>query len=157
DTVIATVAAGLASGLSLADAVRLANVAAGIVVGKLGTATASPAELALALHRPAAGEEGLVTEEQLLVKGAAAKARGLAVVMTNGVFDLLHVGHVRYLEAARRLGDLLIVAVNDDHSVRRLKGPSRPVNTVADRMRVLAGLKSVDLVVPFSEDTPARL
>ena len=157
DTVIATVAAGVAAGMSLADAVRLANVAAGIVVGKLGTATTTPAELALALHRPAAGEEGLVNEEQLLVKVAAAKARGQDIVMTNGVFDLLHVGHVRYLEAARRLGDLLIVAVNDDDSVRRLKGPTRPVNGVADRMRVLAALKSVDLVVPFSEDTPARL
>jgi D-beta-D-heptose 7-phosphate kinase/D-beta-D-heptose 1-phosphate adenosyltransferase len=77
--------------------------------------------------------------------------------MTNGCFDLLHVGHLRYLEQARKLGDRLIVAVNDDDSVRRLKGPSRPLNTVADRMRLLAGLKCVDAVVAFGEDTPARL
>jgi D-beta-D-heptose 7-phosphate kinase / D-beta-D-heptose 1-phosphate adenosyltransferase len=78
-------------------------------------------------------------------------------VMTNGCFDLLHVGHVRYLEAARKLGDVLIVAVNDDDSVKRLKGPTRPLNKVADRMRMLAALKCVDWVVPFAEDTPQRL
>ena len=158
DTVIATLAAAMAAGLDMADAVRLANVAAGIVVAKLGTATATRAELEFALHRPAPGEENLVSEDQLLLKVAAARARGQTVVMTNGVFDLLHVGHVRYLEAARDLGDLLIVAVNEDASVRRLnKGPERPINTCADRMRVLAGLRCVDYVVPFAEDTPARL
>lgn len=157
DTVIATLAAALAAGAELADAVRLANVAAGIVVGKLGTATVTRAELELALHRPAAGEESLVSEDALLVKVANARARGQTVAMTNGCFDLLHVGHVRYLDAARRLGDLLVVAVNDDASVRRLKGPTRPVNPCADRMRVLAGLRCVDYVVAFSEDTPARL
>ena len=88
---------------------------------------------------------------------AAARSRGNVVVMTNGVFDLLHVGHVRYLEAARQRGDLLIVAVNEDESVRRLKGPTRPVNRCEDRMRVLGALKCVDFVVPFSEDTPERL
>jgi D-beta-D-heptose 7-phosphate kinase/D-beta-D-heptose 1-phosphate adenosyltransferase len=77
--------------------------------------------------------------------------------MTNGCFDLLHVGHVRYLEAARKLGDVLIVAVNTDDSVRRLKGPTRPLNTTEDRMRMLASLKCVDWVAPFSEDTPERL
>ncbi|MGQ0696754.1 MAG: bifunctional D-glycero-beta-D-manno-heptose-7-phosphate kinase/D-glycero-beta-D-manno-heptose 1-phosphate adenylyltransferase HldE [Panacagrimonas sp.] len=157
DTVIATLAASIAAGLDFADAVRLSNIAAGIVVGKLGTATASRAELEVALHRPAEGEESLVSEEALLAKLLSARQRGHTVVMTNGCFDLLHVGHVRYLEAARRLGDLLIVAVNEDDSVRRLKGPSRPVNTCGDRMRVLGALKCVDYVVPFSEDTPARL
>ena len=158
DTVIATLAAGLAAGQDMGDAVRLANVAAGIVVAKLGTATASRAELELALHRPAPGEESLLTEEQLLAKLQTARSRGDTIVMTNGVFDLLHVGHVRYLEAARALGDLLIVAVNQDDSVRRLnKGPNRPVNPCADRMRVLGALKCVDYVVPFAEDTPERL
>ncbi|TDU24345.1 D-alpha,beta-D-heptose 7-phosphate 1-kinase /D-beta-D-heptose 1-phosphate adenylyltransferase [Panacagrimonas perspica] len=157
DTVVAALAAGLAAGQDLGDAVRLANVAAGIVVAKLGTATASRAELELALHRPAAGEESLLTEEQLLAKLATARSRGNTIVMTNGVFDLLHVGHVRYLEAARQRGDLLIVAVNEDDSVRRLKGPTRPVNSCADRMRVLGALKCVDYVVPFAEDTPERL
>lgn len=157
DTVIATLAGSLAAGMDLADAVRLANIAAGIVVGKLGTATASRAELELALQRPAPGEDALLDEERLLARLATARARGQTVVMTNGVFDLLHVGHVRYLEAARALGDLLVVAVNEDDSVRRLKGPTRPVNRCADRMRVLAGLRCVDFVVPFAEDTPARL
>lgn len=157
DTVIATLASALAAGEDLADAVRLANIAAGIVVGKLGTATVTRAELAAALHRPAPGEESLVSEDTLLARVAALRARGQTVVMTNGCFDLLHVGHVRYLDAARRLGDVLIVAVNEDESVRRLKGASRPVNACADRMRVLAGLRCVDFVVPFAGDTPARL
>ncbi|MGQ0503402.1 MAG: bifunctional D-glycero-beta-D-manno-heptose-7-phosphate kinase/D-glycero-beta-D-manno-heptose 1-phosphate adenylyltransferase HldE [Panacagrimonas sp.] len=157
DTVIATLAAALACDVDMADAVHLANVAAGIVVGKLGTATASRAELEAALFLPAEGEDCVVTEEALLARLALARRSGKIIVMTNGCFDLLHVGHVRYLEAARRLGDLLIVAVNTDDSVRRLKGPTRPVNACADRMRVLGALKSVDYVVPFSEDTPARL
>ena len=157
DTVIATLAACVAAGEDLGDAVRLANLAASIVVGKLGTATASLAELELALHRPAPGEDGLVNEEQLLAHLVKARARGKKIILTNGVFDLLHVGHVRYLEAARALGDLLVVAVNEDASVTRLKGPKRPVNACADRMRVLAALRCVDFVVPFAEDTPARL
>lgn len=157
DTVIATLAAAIAAGEDLADAVRLANLAAGIVVGKLGTASASRAELEAALHQPAAGEEALVSEAQLRTRVQQLRARGQRVVMTNGCFDLLHVGHVRYLEAARRLGDALVVAVNDDDSVRRLKGPARPVNACEDRMRVLAALRCVDYVVRFSEDTPERL
>jgi D-beta-D-heptose 7-phosphate kinase/D-beta-D-heptose 1-phosphate adenosyltransferase len=100
---------------------------------------------------------GVVDEEQLLQAVAQARAAGKRVVMTNGVFDVLHVGHARYLEDARRLGDLLIVAVNDDASVRRLKGPTRPLNNTADRMALLASLRCVDFVVPFGEDTPARV
>lgn len=157
DTVIATLAAALASGADMADAVHLANIAAGIVVGKLGTATATRAELEAALFQPAEGDASVVSEEVLLAQLARVRGRGKTIVMTNGCFDLLHVGHVRYLEAARRLGDVLIVAVNDDASVRRLKGATRPVNACADRMRVLGALKCVDYVVPFSEDTPARL
>lgn len=156
DTAIAALAASIAAGVDLPQACRFANVAAGIVVGKLGTATVSVAELEVALHHQHA-DAGAVDEETLLTLVAAARARGETVVMTNGCFDVLHVGHVKYLEAARKLGDVLIVAVNDDDSVRRLKGPSRPVNPCEDRMRVLAGLRSVDWVVPFSEDTPARL
>ncbi|MEQ1437859.1 bifunctional D-glycero-beta-D-manno-heptose-7-phosphate kinase/D-glycero-beta-D-manno-heptose 1-phosphate adenylyltransferase HldE [Fontimonas sp. SYSU GA230001] len=156
DTVIATLAACLAAGMELPQACRLANVAAGIVVGKLGTASVTRAELEAALRHPQ-DDIGVLDETALLAHVAAARARGETIVMTNGCFDILHVGHVKYLEAARRLGDVLIVAVNDDDSVRRLKGPTRPVNACADRMRVLAGLRSVDWVVPFSEDTPARL
>lgn len=157
DTVIATLAAALAAGSTLARACRLANTAAGIVVGKLGTATVTPAELRHALRGLGLPEGGVVDEDALLAAVAAARGAGKRVVMTNGVFDVLHVGHARYLEDARRLGDLLIVAVNDDDSVRRLKGPTRPLNRVADRMALLAALRSVDFVVPFAEDTPARL
>jgi D-beta-D-heptose 7-phosphate kinase / D-beta-D-heptose 1-phosphate adenosyltransferase len=156
DTVIATLAAALAAGVELPEACRLANLAAGIVVGKLGTASVSIAELYAALH-PQGLDAAVLDEAALLARVATERGKGRRIVMTNGCFDLLHVGHVKYLEAARALGDLLIVAVNDDDSVRRLKGPTRPVNPCADRMRVLASLRSVDCVVPFSEDTPARL
>ena len=98
-----------------------------------------------------------MTEDALLVRIAEAKVNGKRIVFTNGCFDILHVGHTRYLEAARRLGDLLVVAVNTDASVKRLKGHSRPINACTDRMHVLAALKSVDWVVEFSEDTPERI
>ena len=157
DTVIATLGAALAAGQDLAHACRLANLAAGIVVGKIGTATVSPAELQGALKATHGEDSGVLDEELLVQRVTEAKARGETVVMTNGCFDLLHVGHVKYLEAARKLGDVLIVAVNDDASVRRLKGPTRPLNACEDRMRMLASLKCVDWTVSFSEDTPARL
>jgi D-beta-D-heptose 7-phosphate kinase/D-beta-D-heptose 1-phosphate adenosyltransferase len=157
DTVIALLAAGVAAGLSLPEAAALANLGAGIVVGKIGAATASRSELQRALHSQGSGGRGLVDLPELVALVAEAKARGERVVLTNGVFDILHVGHVSYLEEAKSCGDRLIVAVNDDDSVKRLKGASRPVNSLADRMAVLAGLASVDWVVPFSEDTPAEL
>lgn len=156
DTVIATLAAALAADAPLAEACRLANAAAGIVVGKLGTAVVTRAELQQALSGRAAA--GVVDrEEDLLAAVATARAAGKRIVMTNGVFDVLHIGHVRYLDAARRGGDVLIVAVNDDASVRRLKGPTRPLNRCADRMALLAAMRSVDHVIAFGEDTPARL
>ncbi|MFO8004992.1 bifunctional D-glycero-beta-D-manno-heptose-7-phosphate kinase/D-glycero-beta-D-manno-heptose 1-phosphate adenylyltransferase HldE [Thioalkalivibrio sp.] len=157
DTVIATLAAGLATGLELPQAMALANIAAGIVVAKLGTATVSVAELRRALQDQEQTGRGVLTEDELLRAVADARVHGERIVMTNGCFDLLHAGHVGYLERARSLGDRLIVAVNDDESVRRLKGEGRPVNPVEQRMAVLAGLASVDWVVPFAEDTPARL
>lgn len=157
DTVIAAIAAGVAGGLPLPEAMALANLAAGIVVGKLGTATASRAELRQLSSAQDRRGEGVVTEDELLALVADARTRGERLVMTNGCFDLIHAGHVAYLRQARARGDRLIVAVNDDASVHRLKGGGRPVNTLADRMMVLAGLASVDWVVPFSEDTPARL
>lgn len=156
DTVIAVLGAALAGGHALADACHLANTAAGIVVTKLGTASVTPAELATALSGHARNA-GVLDEEALLQAVAQARAQNRRIVMTNGCFDLLHVGHLRYLQAARALGDRLIVAVNDDASVRALKGDSRPLNTLADRMAMLAGLQCVDWVVPFSEETPERL
>ena len=157
DTVIATLAAAVASGQSLASAAALANLAAGLVVRKIGVATVTPGELSAALHERGQGGRGLVDLDTLLALVAESHDRKERVIMTNGCFDVLHAGHVAYLEEAKSLGDRLIVAVNDDDSVRRLKGESRPVNALEDRMLVLAGLAAVDWVVPFSEDTPARL
>ena len=157
DTVIATLAGALASGQSLATASALANIAAGLVVRKIGVATVTPGEIQVALHQRGQGGRGLVSRDELLVLVGEARARKERIVMTNGCFDILHAGHVAYLEEAKSLGDRLIVAVNDDESVRRLKGESRPINTLEDRMLVLAGLAAVDWVVPFADDTPAAL
>jgi D-beta-D-heptose 7-phosphate kinase / D-beta-D-heptose 1-phosphate adenosyltransferase len=156
DTVIGVLAAALGAAHDLVEAVALANLAAGLVVAKLGAATVSCAELAHALDSHSDGL-GVLSEAQLLSALAAARARGEKIVMTNGCFDILHAGHVHYLAQARKLGDRLIVAVNDDDSVRRLKGASRPLNPLIERMEVLAALAAVDWVVPFSEDTPERL
>lgn len=157
DTVIAVLAAALAAGEDLAQATALANIAAGIVVAKLGTATASVPELRRALAGRHEAGYGVLSQEQLLIAVKEARAHGERIVMTNGCFDILHAGHVGYLNEARRLGDRLIIAVNDDDSVRRLKGAGRPINTVNRRMTVLAALESVDWVVPFAEDTPERI
>ena len=161
DTVIAVMAAAMAAGETLESAATLANIAAGIVVGKLGAATVTVAELQDAVtaqyHGVASSHARIVEEDALIAIIQESKDLGEKIVMTNGCFDILHAGHVGYLEQARQLGDRLIVAVNDDHSVTRLKGPGRPVTTLKQRMRVLAALQSVDWVVSFSEDTPQRL
>lgn len=157
DTVISVLAASLAAGASIQDACSLANAAAGVVVGKLGTSTLSTIELTKAIFGSHQSGFGVVTEEQLKHAVLAAKARGERVVMTNGCFDILHAGHVAYLNEAAKLGDHLIVAVNTDSSVHQLKGPGRPVNPTERRMAVLSGLSSVSWVVPFSEQTPQRL
>jgi D-beta-D-heptose 7-phosphate kinase/D-beta-D-heptose 1-phosphate adenosyltransferase len=157
DTVIAVTAAGLGAGASLERAVALANLAAGLVVSKLGTAAISAPELHRHVALRGEADRGVVNESQLLLAVKSARARDERLVMTNGVFDILHAGHVTYLEQTRQLGDRLIVAVNDDASVKRIKGPGRPVNSLERRMSVLAALNFVDWVVPFSEDTPERL
>lgn len=157
DTVISVLATALAAGADLPEAALLANLAAGIVVGKLGAAVVSVPELRRALQDERQSGRGVMTEEQLMIAVADAKAHGEKIVMTNGCFDILHAGHVQYLEQAAKLGDRLIVAVNVDETVRRLKGEGRPVNSLDRRMTVLAALESVDWVIPFSEDTPERL
>ena len=157
DTVIATLAGALACGQSLASAAAVANLAAGLVVRKIGVATVTTGELAAALHQRGQGGGGLVDLETLLALVDEARDRNERIIMTNGCFDVLHAGHVSYLEEAKSLGDRLIIAVNDDDSVKRLKGPNRPINALPDRLLVLAGLAAVDWVVPFSEDTPAKL
>lgn len=154
DTVISVLAATLAAGSPLEQATELANLAAGIVVGKLGTASVSPEELDYALHGAKAHKRGIISLDKLLEILKPARAAGEKIVLTNGCFDILHPGHVDYLQKAKELGDRLVILVNSDASVRRLKGPSRPVNTLASRMAMLAALECVDWVLDFDEDTP---
>ena len=127
------------------------------MVGKLGTATVSGPELRRAVQQDQGSERGAVTLEQLQIAVADARSHGEKVVFTNGCFDIIHAGHVTYLEEARRQGDRLIVAVNSDASVRRLKGKGRPINPQERRMAVLAGLEAVDWVVCFEDDTPRSM
>jgi D-beta-D-heptose 7-phosphate kinase/D-beta-D-heptose 1-phosphate adenosyltransferase len=155
DTVAATLAAALAAGLSLSDAVRLANAAAGVAVTKPGTATVSPAELKQALGVAAAAN--VMTPAEARDQVAAWRRQGLKVGFTNGCFDLLHRGHLHSLDQAARRVDRLVVGLNSDASTARLKGPGRPVQDLDTRAAVLAALKYVDLVVPFDEDTPGPL
>jgi D-beta-D-heptose 7-phosphate kinase/D-beta-D-heptose 1-phosphate adenosyltransferase len=159
DTVIATLAAGLIAGLERRQALHLANLAAGVVVGKVGTAPIKYEELLRELTVEDSTQQAnkVCTLEALLTRVAGWRAAGQKIVFTNGCFDLLHAGHVTYLEGARNLGDRLIVGLNTDRSVSALKGPTRPVIHEADRARVMAALESVDAVVLFDEDTPLDL
>jgi D-beta-D-heptose 7-phosphate kinase/D-beta-D-heptose 1-phosphate adenosyltransferase len=160
DTVISVMASAMAAGESLESAMALANTAAGLVVGKLGTASVTPEELEMAVSggfTATIGPSALVEDAMLLQRVTEAKAAGQRVVMTNGCFDLLHRGHVDYLIRARELGDKLIVAINSDASVKRLKGDSRPVTDVESRASILSALRCVDWVTVFDTDTPAQL
>ncbi|MFO0996846.1 MAG: D-glycero-beta-D-manno-heptose-7-phosphate kinase [Alphaproteobacteria bacterium] len=159
DTVVAMLAASIAAGASVEDAARLANTAAGIVVGKIGTAVVTAAEVVGALHT-----QELLTGESKVMSRAGALARvkewrdqGLKIGFTNGVFDLLHPGHLSLLTQAKAACDRLVIGLNSDASVTRLKGPTRPVQNEAARAAVLASLAATDLVVIFGEDTPLRL
>lgn len=165
DTVIATMALAHAAGRTLAQAMHLANAAAGVVVSKLGTATADLAEVLHELDAqdqqwdaaPSGPADGAVSVGRAETLVARWKSQGLTVGFTNGCFDILHAGHVALLAAARAQCDRLVVALNSDASVRRLKGATRPVNTLADRARVIAAMRHVDAVVAFEEDTPLEL
>ncbi len=156
DTTAATLAIGLALEFEHLDCARVANVAASIAVSKAGTSPVTGPELRNAL-REAVTDRGLTTREQLAQAVLDAKEHGEKIVFTNGCFDILHAGHVAYLEEAAGLGDRLVVAINDDASVTRLKGEGRPVVPVEGRSRVLTGLGCVDWVVSFDEDTPEPL
>ncbi len=155
DTVIGVLAAGIAAGQDWVNATALANLAASIAVTKLGASTVSVVELEHALNKHIG--KGVHDFNSLKIAVKAAQMNGEKVVMTNGCFDILHAGHVQYLQQARQLGDRLIVAINDDASVRRLKGNQRPFNSLEKRIAVLNALESVDWVIPFNEDTPKNL
>jgi D-beta-D-heptose 7-phosphate kinase/D-beta-D-heptose 1-phosphate adenosyltransferase len=159
DTVVAMLAASIGAGASVEDAARLANTAAGIVVGKIGTAVASAAEVVGTLHAQEllTGEEKVVTHADALTRVAQWRHEGLRIGFTNGVFDLLHPGHLSLLTQAKAACDRLVVGLNSDASVSRLKGPTRPIQNEAARAAVLASLAAIDLVVIFGDDTPLRL
>jgi D-beta-D-heptose 7-phosphate kinase/D-beta-D-heptose 1-phosphate adenosyltransferase len=154
DTVVATLAAGMAAGLDLPIAARLANIAAGIVVGKVGTAVARESDLLAALSPHGGALRKVVTREQAAEQVERWRQRGWRTGFTNGCFDLLHPGHVHLLEQARSRCDRLVVALNSDASVRRLKGATRPVQSEAARAAVLGSVAAVDLVCIYDEDTP---
>ncbi len=158
DTVLAVLGAGLGAGLALEDAARISNIAAGIVVGKVGTSTVSPDEILAALDsRPHDGDRKIKDRESLRRILDDMRELGKTIVFTNGCFDLLHAGHVKYLQKARRLGDLLVLGLNSDASVQRLKGPSRPLIDQEERAHLMAALSCIDFVVVFDEDTPLEL
>lgn len=157
DTVIATFACALAAELPLTQAMHLANTAASIVVARMGAASVTPLELNIALEQQHQQTLGVLSLEQLSDLVQFEQQQGRRIVFTNGCFDILHAGHIKYLNEAAVQGDRLIVAVNSDASVKRLKGDARPINTEHDRMSVLASLKAVDWVVAFEDDTPEAL
>ena len=158
DTVLAALALGIASGFTMAEAARLANVAAGIAVGKLGTSIVTPQEIIDAVSHTHKDSHGKIKSLEALVPLVEAeKIRGRRVVFTNGCFDLLHAGHVKYLQKARSLGDLLVLGLNSDASVRRLKGSKRPLIDQEERSHLLAALDCIDYVTIFEEDTPLEL
>lgn len=157
DTVIATLAVALASGESLLDATGLANVAAGLAVSHFGVTSVSGPELRMEIANELNFSRGAMSREHLVIAVEEARSRGQKIVFTNGCFDILHAGHVDYLSEAKAEGDLLIVAVNGDESVHRLKGEGRPINPIERRMTMLAGLEAVDWVVEFDEETPEAL
>jgi D-beta-D-heptose 7-phosphate kinase/D-beta-D-heptose 1-phosphate adenosyltransferase len=154
DTFASALALALAAGGDVPAAAELASAAAAVVVGKPGTATCSAAELRARL---ALGDKFCPDAATLLARLAAYREQGRRVVFTNGCFDILHRGHVTYLNAAKALGDVLVVALNTDAGVRRLKGPGRPINPLEDRVQVLAALSSVDHIAAFDDDTPVPL
>ncbi len=158
DTVLAMLGFGLASGLQLSDAATLANIAAGIAVGKLGTSVVTPDEISAAIAvRQGGNEAKLKQRKHLAVIIESERNRGKRVVFTNGCFDLLHAGHVKYLQAARQLGDMLVLGLNSDASVRRLKGAKRPLIGEEERAHILSALDCIDHVCLFDEDTPLEL
>jgi D-beta-D-heptose 7-phosphate kinase/D-beta-D-heptose 1-phosphate adenosyltransferase len=157
DTVIAAFALAIAAGASPQDAAVFANAAAGVAVGRVGTSAVTPAEALAALDAAPGSVAKILEARQAADRADHERSQGRRVVFTNGCFDLLHAGHVHLLERARALGDFLIVAVNSDASVRRLKGPERPLVGEADRTRLLAALDAVGCVVVFDEDTPLSL
>jgi len=158
DTVLAVLGLALAGGMPFSESARLANIAAGIAVGKVGTSTVTSSEIIAEVGRGHLDSDSKIKHLDVMRRVAEqAKIRGKRVVFTNGCFDLIHFGHVKYLQKARSLGDILVLGLNSDASVRRLKGEKRPLINQEERAHLLAALDCVDYVVIFDEDTPLSL
>lgn len=157
DTFISVLAASYAAGSSFAESVDIANAAASVVVGKLGAAVVNKTEIEQELNGVSQAANKILDKHTVADKISELRANGKKIVMTNGCFDILHSGHVEYLSKAKEFGDVLIVAVNSDESVNRIKGAKRPVNSLQSRLNVLAALQSVDILLAFDQDTPADL
>jgi D-beta-D-heptose 7-phosphate kinase/D-beta-D-heptose 1-phosphate adenosyltransferase len=149
DTVLATLGVAIASNITLENSIELANIAAAVVIGKVGTATPTFTEIIQF------GNQKILSWNDL--KAILDLNRDKKIVFTNGCFDILHVGHLKYLEKAKELGDILVVAINSDSSVRKIKGEKRPINLEDDRAYLLSGLACVDYVTIFSEETPYKI
>jgi len=159
DTVIASIAFALSAGKNIEETAAFSNLAAGVVVGKIGSATVTLDEIEeyeASLHK-STSDAHIKSFQEIDEIVQRCRKNGKKIVFTNGCFDILHVGHVKYLQVAKSFGDVLIVGLNSDESVSRLKGPTRPVNIAEDRAYILAALEAVDFVVPFEEDTPYEL
>ncbi|MDP2876249.1 MAG: D-glycero-beta-D-manno-heptose 1-phosphate adenylyltransferase, partial [Holophaga sp.] len=158
DTVIAMLAVGIAVGLPMVEAAKYANCAAGISVGKLGTSVVTPEEIIHAMDLTYRKSNSKIKSmDSITIIIEKAKQQKKRIVFTNGCFDILHLGHIIFLEKARNLGDILVLGLNSDASIRRLKGPKRPLIDIESRANVLAALESIDFVVTFEEDTPDEL
>jgi D-beta-D-heptose 7-phosphate kinase/D-beta-D-heptose 1-phosphate adenosyltransferase len=159
DTVLASLGFALACDLNIDEAIEFSNFAAGVVVGKIGSATATLDEIIQyeSSHKKTSSKKHIKTTTEIIQICKELKTRGKRIVFTNGCFDLLHAGHVKYLETAKDFGDVLIIGLNSDRSVTELKGTNRPINTELDRAYLLSALDAVDYVVVFDEDTPYNL
>jgi D-beta-D-heptose 7-phosphate kinase / D-beta-D-heptose 1-phosphate adenosyltransferase len=159
DTVLASLGFSLACDINIDEAVKFSNLAAGVVVGKIGSATATLNEIIeyeSSLNK-STSDEHIKTLDEITLLSKELKTRGKKIIFTNGCFDILHAGHVRYLETAKSYGDVLILGLNSDRSVKALKGENRPINLELDRAYILAALEAVDYVVVFDDDTPYNL
>ena len=159
DTVLASLGFALACNIDIDEAIKFSNLAAGVVVGKIGSATATLNEIIeyeSSLNK-STSDEHIKTLDEILILSKELKSRGKKIIFTNGCFDILHAGHVRYLETAKSYGDVLILGLNSDRSVTELKGEGRPINMQMDRAYILAALEAVDYVVVFDDDTPYDL
>ena len=159
DTILASLGFGLACGYEIDEAIKFSNLAAGVVVGKMGSSFATLNEIIeyeSSLNK-SSSKSRIKSNDEIKILSSELRSKGKKLIFTNGCFDIIHAGHVKYLETAKSFGDILIVGINSDQSVKKLKGNNRPINSEIDRALILAAIQAVDYVVIFNEDTPYNL